>query len=207
MKEEIPKKNDKTNFWHTLRGKAIIKLGLWTIFFAILFILAASGGKPNKKVEDNANKQFVALDTMIENLAKGNYEFNYHINVKDKNYIYIGKTDGTETIGTKETIDGITKYCIKTEGIFKIVMDKLEPLDNLYEDLNTKYFDAKTLVNCLDKIDYHVEKDNDKRKIIYDNGIVIETDLFNINSIKINEDNINYELNFKNISNVEKITL
>ena len=196
-------KKEKNEFWKTPRGKAIIKLGAWAVFFALIFIVTSCTGNLKDDLKDEPVYQYVLFDDMASNLLKNNYEFEYHITNNDKKYIYSGKCDGSITFGTKETDEGIIKYQIIDGVISKVLMDKTEPLDNLYEDLNIDYIDINKLFESLKDIKYHIEKNKDKRKVIYDNGVTIETNVDDIESIIIKNETSSYELYFKKVAKIE----
>lgn len=194
---------DQKEFWHTKRGKALIKLGLWGIFFLVIFVLSAVSSY-NYKPNELETYHFRVYEDMINDLLKNNFEFSYKIKVEDKIYFFSGKSDGKKTLGIKETKENMLKYLIEDNITYKLNLEDKEEITNLYENLNVNYLNLTELFASLKDIHYHIEKHDNKRDILYDNGVIIKSDEYNIFSILIDEQTSSYEFNFTNLG---KITL
>ena len=213
-------KNDD-NFWKTLQGKALIKLGLWGIFFALIFIVASFSSSnvgnieaSDKTLDNNldSNKEEVARFTlyedMINNILKNNYEFSYDIMVGEEKYLFSGKNDGINVAGIKETKEEILKYFV-SEGVFyKVKLDELELIENVYLGIDEEIIDLNKLFTFLKDISYRVEKIGDTREIIYNDAsfkLVVKTDLEEIIEINYSKENVIYNMKFMNIGKIGEI--
>ena len=200
----MSEKESKNEFWQTRRGKAIIKLGLWGIFFIILFAFLAIGNSVIKKhpKEEMPKYSFKLYDQMLEELLKNNFEFDYKITNDDDIYLFNGKSNGIKTEGIKENKDGIIKYLIEDNITYEMKLNEKKEV-NLYDNLNETYLNVDKLMKSIENINYHIEKKDGIRDILYDNGVIITTDERNIIKILINDNGFCYDLKFSNIGEVE----
>lgn len=211
----------ENNFWSTTQGKATIKFGAWMIF--IIGIIALSLFSNNKN-DDNSSKNnvskkdqeqeiynFETYEKMQTTLLNSKYDYKYVITKKDDNSlvaIYSGSKNNNEDKGFLETSEGIIKYSIKAGIVNKVVLDKEEPLENLYNNINESFLKLDVLFTNLKEYLYNVEKNENKRNITYNKEgykVTVKTDLNNITNILITTDELSYDLEFTNISNYDNI--
>ena len=75
----------------------------------------------------------------------------------------------------------------------------MEVITNLYEGLKEEYLNIELLFKNLKPYIYNVKKDNDKRTVTYQKNeyqVKVITNLENIESIEITDENTIYVLNF-----------
>lgn len=209
------KKND---FAQSDRGKAAIKFGLWMIFIILLIVVGvfnnkdiSNAQKPEEpKEEEKEVLEFKNFDTMQTDLINGNYEYVYKININEENYVFSGVKCNNKSTGYKESKDGVIKYVIDGDKVYKNVLDKLEETNDLYEGIDSNFLNVKTLFNNLKEYLYNVEKNTDKRTITYNKegyGVVVKTDLENITSIEIKLEEATYSLEFTKTEKCDSINL
>ncbi|MEG1506951.1 MAG: hypothetical protein RR478_05605 [Bacilli bacterium] len=200
---------DKT-FWKTVRGKAVIKLIVWSIFFLLLFVVLSFMG--SKEKNDDKNNLVIGYNEKIDRLVKNNYEYEYKITVNGNNIIFNGKKDGKNEQGYKETKDGIIKYLVMDSIIYNITANKKEPINNLYENINTEYLNFSVLFKNLFSIKYEITAEEENNKLTYEynyNNNVIKVisnkkDITDISIISSDSTNI-YIIHFTNIGKVGTI--
>ncbi len=203
MKEE--------NFWKTTRGKALIKLGMWLLFFLLVLIMVSFMPKKeinigNKETENEKVYEFVSYPEMVKELLKENFEFFYKIGDDENEYRFYGKSDGILVQGIRETKDEIYKYVISDGKWLKKIWDETFIIYDLYLESFLDVVFLETFFKSLEEEEYHIEKSEGDRKIIYDledGEVVVYTDLKNIERIYVLKDNIGYDLYFKSVGMIE----
>ncbi|MEG1149836.1 MAG: hypothetical protein RSE17_00930, partial [Bacilli bacterium] len=197
---------DKT-FWKTVRGKAVIKLIVWSIFFLLLFIVLSFMGSKGKN--DDKNNLVIGYNEKIDRLLKNNYEYEYKITINGNNINFNGKKDGKNEQGYKETKEGIIKYLVMDSVIYNITANKKEPINNLYENINTEYLNFSVLFKNLFSIKYEITAEEENNKLTYEynyNNNVIKVisnkkDITDISIISSDSTSI-YIIHFTNIGKV-----
>lgn len=213
MREKLKELKSELN--KTSKGKAILRLCKWLIFFLCLFIFLAIcsviSNNPN-----NANKtpnpssigadvlNFQASNSLFQKMRSK--DFSYRVKIKsDGNYYqFTGKRTLTEEIGYKESNFGILKYAINNDGIFEDNLNGRIPISNLYENLKTEYLIWHELFTILGNMEYNLVDKSTKNTYVYNqkNGVLsfeitIEKKL--VTNIKISKTNSgldNYEYDF-----------
>lgn len=164
----------------TDKGKAILKLIRWAIFFFIIFIFiiissAFSGlgsnnnnipsqdKTPNISTPNTPASQYLKdneLKVLVEKLA--NNSFNYQINIEQDSSVYI--FTGTKTLdndtGYKESSEGIIKYIIDNSGTYKQTTTDKIPINDLYENLNPEYIIWSNLFPFIGNLEYYLIEEN-----------------------------------------------
>ena len=132
LKQKI-KELKKTN-----KGKAILRLIKWCVFFVILFIFLAIASlmspknnsikKPNNEInkpqeeipKDNWNEETLTIETINEYQEKLNndYDYKYEISINKEKYIFSGTKTNNINKGYKESSTGIIKYSIDSTGTY-----------------------------------------------------------------------------------------
>ena len=199
----------KNEFWQTPRGKAIIKLSLWGIFFLVLFILIGLEKPINNEINNNEEtevKQFVLYYDMLEEIKQNNYKYKYSIKINDLNYILEGSKNGLIEEGLLESNNNIFKYYIDSNGIYKVNLDQKEKIDKLDNNIDDNIININNLLEMIKDIDYKVEKEDEIRNIIYDSSdfsLVVTTDLNHIKNINYKKGIDEYNLEIYSIGEVK----
>ena len=161
MKKESKLKKQINELKKTNRGKAILKLIKWSIFFVILFIILiiSSFIKPTEKNQTNSNnnsssneqiEQVLSSKTINElknELLNNTYNYKYEITINNDKYIYNGTKNKDNESGYKETSQGVIKYYIDNTGTYEEKLNEKIPLSNLYENLDYNYINLDNLLN------------------------------------------------------------
>lgn len=208
----MEEKNKKTfkELWADKRTKALIKLGLWFLFFAIFFIfigimsLFNNESSTNNNLEKETEKVQANIPGMLENLINSNYTFEYV--VTDENnitYSYNGSKENEEIKGYYENNNGITKFIVKNNIVYKINGTEEIEDNTIVNDTDKKLFD---LNNILSKIKNYEEVhepvyENEQYSYSLDESLNIKISTKNneIYSIEFLYNNLNYKLLYKNV--------
>lgn len=176
---------------NNVRIEALYKLGIWVIFLIIMFSFVFITNNFNKKEELNTDsKETIEEDDftkLLERLENEHYFLKANINKEEKVSYFVG-----------EKIDkGLEGYWQEDEIVTKcqIIDNKCLEYDAFYLEVNNildlfKNDTSKALVTEKDKI------------VIYDftdlNGlnVVIEAENNYIKNLKIENNLVNYEINF-----------
>lgn len=198
---------NKASFWQTTQGKSLIKFLAW-MFFIIILIIAFSFNKSDNTKPNNEKEQvsveFKNYEEMQKDIINATYNYTYIITSDTNKTIYTGTKSKEENIGFKETNEGITKYLVKEDIEYKLVLDEKIQITNLFESDDKAFLDLNILFDNLKEYLYSITKNDIKRQINYNKegySVIVETDLNNITYIKINNENKTYELQFTNINN------
>lgn len=198
-------------FWQTPRGMAVKKLIGWAVFFAIVFLLLILERpvRTYNDKEEQVKEQFKLYPDMLEELAQDNYAYTFNIKINDNNYLLEGQKDGTQDLGIFEENEKMFKYYRNNDGLYKINLKKLEPIETLNENIDQDIVNIKTFLESIKTIDYQIEKEEDTRNVIYhtDNSLVITTDLEHITTISYTKGIDEYIFEFKDIGKIDKIVL
>lgn len=173
MKDE---NNDQPNFLSTTRGKALIKLSLFALFFIFLYIYMGLEQKninnnppSNPPVEDYPNNTPVEVKTpsfgeLKAEILSSKYSFASIINlveveirligIKDQNTYTGVYHDGTEAITFKKVND----------SIYELKNGKEVQNDKLFEKFNFKLFSVPSIIDLTSNIE-PIIKIEEKQKI------------------------------------------
>ncbi len=214
MKENDNKKSLK-EMWKDPQKKAIIKLGLWFVFFALtfLFLSVASlfskhnnlNNNNNENNQNNQNNQEEKVEAnvpkMLEKLLNSNYSYEIKITGDNETKTLSGAVNDKITSGFIETNGNIIKYSYHDEKYFQI--NQNEEIEN-NELLTEEQKDNINLHNILDDVNnYEANNKILKEENIYNYDIndtykiKISINDNNINYIYVLNNNISYEMNFK----------
>ena len=165
VKEESALKKKIKEMKKTPKGKAILKLIGWGIFFFLLFIfcLIASLFSPKenlKEKEENNNATQVTpeealkdkkeiIEDIKNNLLKSNYDYKYEITFNEEKYTYEGAKTKLYETGYKTNNTGIIKYYIDETGTYREFNEEKTLINDLYQNINTNYLDLNYLFNIL----------------------------------------------------------
>lgn len=208
----MKEKNKKTfkELWSDTRTRALIKLGMWFIFFTIVFLflgIASLFSNKNSSKEEMKQEEVVTanIPSMLENLISSNYTFEFKIISGDNSYSYNGSKENGEIKGYYENINGIVKYIIKDNNYYEVNNEELIENNTIITEEDKIILDLASLLNIIKEYEVNNEvkqDDNVYKYDIVDKKITITTKSSDIEKIVINYNNVNYDLIFKNIESV-----
>lgn len=222
MKEKI-KELKKTS-----KGKAILRLIKWGIFFCVLFIflivMSLITPKNNNVVKPNTKpeikepvpedkiipEEILSLSTLNNTyISLINYDYNYEIIVNDLKYVFKGTKNSLIDTGYKESPEGIIKYVIDSTGIYNETTNSKTPITNLYEGLKEEYFNLEKIFTTLKGIDLKLNHNHNCPNYLYEGKledityqIELKEKTKELMFIYIISNNESYYLNFSNINAV-----
>lgn len=164
----------------TERGRAILKLFKWFIFFLILFIFIFissfitpknnTNKVPKKETVPQVTNNTLTLDklkNLEQNLLNSNYKYEFIVTINNNKLVYNGTFNNNINTGYKETNSGIIKYYIDSTGIYHDTMEKKEPLNNLYEGINSNYINLDYIFNTLNKLEFNLNTEYKTNNLVY----------------------------------------
>jgi len=226
IKEESTLKKTIKELKKTSRGKAILRLIKWCIFFIILFIFLAIMAvitpknnnitKPNTDLETKKPEPENPLNDLEEILSiktlnntynsLKEYDYNYEVFINNSKYIFKGTKNKINNTGYKESPEGIIKYVIDESGIYNETTSGKTPITNLYDGLNEEYFNLEWVFNILKMVELKINYDHNCTNYYYVGvledvtyEIELEENTKKLLFINIITDNSSYSLNFSNI--------
>jgi hypothetical protein len=229
IKKESALKKKIKELKKTSRGKAILRLIKWCIFFLVLFIFLAIASltqpknnihKPNlnepekpsnvpsKEETDNWNNETLTIETInrFQNYLSNKYDYKYEVTIKSEKYIYSGTKTKIENSGYKESSTGIIKYSIDNTGTYMETTTDKVMIDNLYEGLEESYLDPIYILNILKVLQISRDLECDCIEPVYkanDSKNIYKIITSNKNIIGINITALDfsyiYNLDFENI--------
>lgn len=233
-KQKHEKKPSKLKLWKekmksTPRGKAILKLIYWGIFFIILFVfLGLTSGitsnydtNKNNQVDDsknnadNSGNEDVLVPKTIADMQKDliskTYKYTYDIHVLENSYLFEGTKYNSYQEGYKNyVVDGnsdIIKYYIDNTGIYQIKGNEKILLDDFYQEVNSNFLNLEYIFNIINSLGLKKDPGNYGYPVYYtkdDNytyTLNISKDETKITDISIisNSGSTTYLLTFSNI--------
>ncbi len=107
----------------TERGKGILFLGFYFIFFLVIIIFIRVSAGNSSTIDYQLNNQKSSMYT-YDKIIAGNYDFSYTVNIDGNSYIYIGEKANDEEIFTLNGIsyyyDGVDYYTLDSNNIWDI---------------------------------------------------------------------------------------
>jgi len=166
----------------TARGKAILKLIGWGIFFFIILVFCLISSimnpkpieKPNieiptekdeSKEEENKKAEQILTEEkakeIINELKNHTYDYEIKVTQKEITYTYSGHKEPNLETGYKESKEGIIKYIIDNTGTFQEIQGEKTPITNLYEGLDLNYMVWDNLFEQVGNIEYYLTEENE----------------------------------------------
>lgn len=199
-KERIPLKV----LWHHPFYNSLIKLGIWFIFFLILYIFLIVNSKrpiPKEYLTNEEPASEITYSDMKKNFTTKELNINYVIEdyyisgiIKD-NVLTATLEDNTDTV-IKIKYDGNKLYQIKKE-------EEIEA-NNLLENININYLLPTKIINIIDDPKVISTKNAEGLVYKYDIDNIVITVYLNeksIEKITILENDIAYNLEYKEVVN------
>lgn len=209
----------------TPKGAAIVKLIGWIIFFVFLFIFCFISSlitsvvppqtKQDEKVpinepidEPNTSLDIYNLDinnliSLEQKLLNNGYRYEYKININAEKYIFNGNHSANIDTGYKESSTGIIKYYVDLTGAYQETTNEKILISNLYEGLNSNYFDLTYIFGLINTLEltrdlecdcsypvYKMEDTENIYRISINDNFITAIDIISKN------DNYSYNLNY-----------
>lgn len=186
--------------------KALIKLMLYFIFFAIIIGVVATHQDVTK--DENKNNQEQTKETIkripykevLDLLNNSDSSVSYNITINGNLHkIELEYIDKVYT-GIIESTSGITRFKIQDNNIYEVKMDEEVINNDLFKDINLDYILISNLTNIL--------LNNKSIKMLEDNNTIYKYNIDNIeyiitikdnwvNKIEINNDTLKYMIEYK----------
>lgn len=193
------------------KGKAILRLIKWGIFFLFIMIFCFISSivtknrplekdnikapvidNPTKK-EDNETKN---LNYYLTKLNNSNISYTYKIKINNESYTFKGTKKDTIEEGYKESSSGIIKYYILDDKTYQDVLGEHILISNLYENLEEEYLNFNKLINHLLTLSF-TKTDTIFSALNNNMNYVINIENDEIKTIIITGDNLEYSLNYE----------
>ena len=204
MKNKDNKNKEKIPFkvlWKNPFYNALIKLGIWILFFIILFLIVSSIGSRYQAPVKNAKLSLID--------AKNNL-INHHVNVKYQigDYYILGNIQNNILNGTLEDNNDLL-IKIKYDGNNFYQLKKEEEIVNneVLNDINKSYLIPKYIIDLVSDPSIIGIKSNDGLSYSYSFNNIAVTIYMNekeINKIIILDNNITYNLEYEEVVNEEE---
>ena len=157
----------------TPRGKAILKLIYWAIFFIILFLLFSvaslfqSDNPPVPVTEDEPIKQEQdtkkSLDVLESELLSSTYRYQYYIEENNNSYFFEGLKALDHIEGYKSyngISSGVLRYYIDQSGTYEIKGEEKVLITNLYEGLQKNFLNLESLFQIMNQLPLMLDQSN-----------------------------------------------
>lgn len=203
--------------WHDKRGKAILKLCMWFVFFllmsiAILLTNTFSNSTIPPKVNEpvnNEQKKYLNLKEIWNLLSSSNYHYQYQIHHKitNESTVFQGEKNNDIDTGYRESKIGIIKYRLENGHIYQIFVDNEEEIPKIFESDDENYLNLEKLYLKLEALIPNETISGTMRKLIFQNGeeiIEVTTTINQIKQIRINTSQKEYNLSFTIENNTER---
>lgn len=189
---EQKKKSIIKKLQETRQGKAILKLGIWLLFFFVLGVMLLFRAKPDLESENStttpSNEENLSFKEMWNNLEKNNYTYEYKIIEKNtlEETKYVGKKVEEINTGTRESKIGLITYNCIEESCYQVDSEETKVIEDLYLEEDIPYLNLANLKKQFNILTMSEENntilfknENETIKIIFDtekiSSILIET--------------------------------
>lgn len=197
-------KNKLHDIMNSEKGPTKIKLSLYMVFlvFIVLF-LALSGSfttnntskkinQPNEKVNE------LTFGDKQSKLLNDDFFYKYTFDVGET-IIFDGKVQSGLNTGYKESPEGIVKYRIEGEDVYKINGNQSDKYDDLYLNIDKEKLRLDKIFNILNSNSAVIERKSDETVYTYNIGeenYVVYTDKESIIKMEINQNENKYTYEF-----------
>lgn len=214
MKKNNNKSEDKENkvtfkmLWAHPFYNSLIKLGLWLIFFIVLYIFLMAA-KPPKNLENNEPEEEVKTEIKVsyvdmkKNLINSELSISYDLG----NYKINGLVNNNILSGTLEDNEGnLIKIKYDGENIYQVKKDEEIIINEMFTDININYLLPSKIIEIVDNHKVIGVKSADELTYSYDvDGVAISLYLneSKIYKIIVLENELTYNLEYKEVINEE----
>lgn len=202
--KELTKIEKIKKLWNNKQTHALIVLGMWLTFFALVFVVLGIMSLFTSDEKNLNENKSVSVVEKLDELNYYDYDYEYIINDNNSIYSYKGEKTIEKNIGYYESLNGIVKYEISDGKVYKINNELKEESSEI---ITSKDYYYTNLVNIKNLVRFY---ENDVKKI--DDKYILDVntndakyyfeftfDNDNIKEIKITVDNTSYELDYKNV--------
>lgn len=197
MKKDKKKKIPFKVLWRIPFYRSLIILGMWAVFFIILFVGVSYDGYDGTK-EKYQNKQEIVTSF----IKMKEYFTSLPLNIKYKidDYYISGDINNGILLGTLEdNEDSIIKFKYDGENIYQVKKEEESIQNELFEGYKVNYFLPKNLIDLISDPKIMVIKGSDGLSYSYtiDNvALTFYTDNKYIKKVIILDDNKTYEFEY-----------
>lgn len=185
--------------------KALVKLILYFIFFAVIISVVACNQDTYKqqeqeKKEKYEEKQSITYKEILDKLLTNNLNITYNIKINEIEYRIDATYQNQELTGILKTIDKTTEFKIKDNLVYEVGLN--EEIENaaILSDINIAYLLPDTLLSLLES--------NKSTKMINNDEVIYSYEIDNIkyqvtvkdewvNLIMITSDTGSYNIEYK----------
>ena len=196
MKKEETKKlglPKLKEMWKNKKGRAIIELSGYFIFFLIVLVLTSASGGSTKKVDVNNNIDVTSFLSEV----KDNYECVMDITINDNIYNYEVKVLGNNASIVRTLGDDIKKYYIMNNKYYELDNNGnyiLTTAEEVYPYISYNYLNINNIKTF---IEYSSIEDNVYKIKVSD--FVLNSDNSDEISISVNEENKSLDIDYTNV--------
>jgi len=206
MKNKDNKKKEKVTFkelWHHPIYNSLIKLGLWGIFFIIVYIFIFVGNSANRQVSNTSQSTTTQAiktnySTLKNNLLEAPQDIIYTIN----NYFLTGEIKDNILTATLEDDENTIKIKYDGDKIYQLKKTEEEINEEILTDINKEYLLPSKIIEIIDDPKVISTKSADEKIYSYNvDGKAISVYIGEdyIEKIIILDNEITYNLEFKEV--------
>lgn len=196
----------KRNYNNVPGFKELVKLGLYILVF-VIFVGIMSGTINNRKQHDQKDETTTVAALKYQDMLNDlldNKEANITININDAKYIINDEFGNNILTGTIDSIEGTSKFKIKDDLVYEIILEEEVLNDQLLSNVDTSIIRNNILVDIIKNNSAHKFENDDNITYKYSN-VVINNITYNIDVIVVNNkiqninltsDNISYTINY-----------
>lgn len=197
---------------------AIVKLGLWLIFIAVLMIIARFGGttentdvsKPQDEIKENESNNKKSYEDKLKELVN-NYAYTYEIKVGNDIYTYIGNKMIDESYikesgYIRKNNEQLYNYFIDNGYSYQVNDGGLDKVDTIYDaKIDANYLDVSQIKSMIHGKEYVIENENNYIYNLDTKKIIIVTNEETVTNIEVIIGEDYYKLDISGIGLVKEI--
>ncbi|MBQ8902472.1 MAG: hypothetical protein IJY87_05385 [Bacilli bacterium] len=197
---------------------AIVKLGLWLIFIAVLMIIARFGGtientdveKPQDEIKENESNNKKSYEHKLKELVN-NYAYTYEIKVGNDIYTYIGNKMIDESYikesgYIRKNNEQLYNYFIDNGYSYQVNNGGLDKVDTIYDvKIDANYLDVSQIKSMIHGKEYVIENENNYIYNLDAKKIIIVTNEESVTNIEVIIGEDYYKLEISGIGLVKEI--
>ena len=197
---------------------AIVKLGLWLIFIAVLMIIARFGGttentdveKPQDEIKENESNNKKSYEHKLKELVN-NYAYTYEIKVGNDIYTYIGNKMIDESYikesgYIRKNNEQLYNYFIDNGYSYQVNNGGLDKVDTIYDaKIDANYLDVSQIKSMIHGKEYVIENENSYIYNLDTKKIIIVTNEESVTNIEVIIGEDYYKLEISGIGLVKEI--